>query len=140
MEVSKLLAQPLIETEQKSHRLLYLRDYDKLESCPEYKNLPVDGQKKLVGWSLIAALYDTYLGRLYFNLNFKFSVFLMKYFPFLAFFRFGYNASFVNVFEEDPTCNTELKPNSEYYKAQKRPTPRPWYKKNFIFSLFENLF
>lgn len=51
----------------------------------------------------------------------------MKYFPFLAFPRFGYLASFVNIFEEDPTDNTEVKPNSEYYKPKSK-IELPWYR------------
>lgn len=49
----------------------------------------------------------------------------MKYFPYLAFFRFGIKSSFVNIFVEDPVDNTEPKPNAEYNKP---PPELPWYK------------
>lgn len=105
-------------------RLLYLRDYDIVDSIPEYKRLSFAAKYKLSLNSFLVAFNATYLGRLYLNLNYQFSVLLMKYFPYLAFFRFGVKASFVNIFTEDPVDNTEPKPNSEYYKPS---PPTSWY-------------
>ncbi|XP_068623647.1 uncharacterized protein [Battus philenor] len=109
-------------------RLLYLRDYNTIESIPEYKRLSFAAKYKLAVNSILLTVYSTYIGKLYFNLNYKFSLLLMKYFPFLAFPRFGFIASFVNIFTEDPIDNTEPKPNAEYYKP---PPPLPWYKVPF---------
>ncbi|XP_026731601.1 uncharacterized protein LOC113496544 [Trichoplusia ni] len=106
-------------------RLLYYHDYDVIETVPEYKALSFRSKYKIFFYNIYMALYSSYLGRLYFNLNFKFSVYLMRYFPYLAFFRFGIKKSFVNIFEEDPSDNTQPKLNSEYYKEYQ---PEPWYK------------
>ncbi|CAH2051900.1 unnamed protein product, partial [Iphiclides podalirius] len=105
-------------------RLLYLRDYDTIETVPEYKRLSFAAKYKLSLNNFLVGFYTTYIGRLYLNLNFLFSIILMKYFPYLAFFRFGIKASFVNIFTEDPIDNTEPKPNSEYYKPL---PPSTWY-------------
>lgn len=48
----------------------------------------------------------------------------MKYFPYIAFFRFGIKESMVNIFVEDPVDNTMPKTNDEYYK---KPEKTPWY-------------
>ncbi|XP_060806644.1 uncharacterized protein LOC106135229 [Amyelois transitella] len=105
-------------------RLLYYKDYETLESVPEYKRLTSKGKRKLAFGAFAATFYSTYLGRLYFNLNYLFSLLLMKYCPYLAFFSFGIKASFVNIFVEDPIDDEKPKPNSEYTKP--RP-PEPWY-------------
>ncbi|XP_072934534.1 uncharacterized protein [Epargyreus clarus] len=114
-----------------SPKLLYLRDYDTIESSPAYKRLEKAGKNKLSFYSIYAIVYSTWLGRWYFNLNFKFSLLLMKYLPYLAFFRHGVIASYVNIFTEDPVDDTEPKPNAEYYKTKQ---PMPWYKE--LLSLF----
>ncbi|XP_028172961.1 uncharacterized protein LOC114361931 [Ostrinia furnacalis] len=107
-------------------RLLYVQDYDSLDSAPHFKRLSFRGKYKLAFNFIAAVLYTTYLGRLYFNWNFLYSLFLMKYFPYLAFFRFGIKASLINIFEEDPTDDTSLIPNAEYYNKKK--VDEPWYK------------
>ncbi|KAM3963989.1 uncharacterized protein ACR2FA_002028 [Aphomia sociella] len=123
---SKLLMEkPLLDEIPNRHRLLYLRDYDKLDQIPDYKTLSRNGKFKLAFHYVSVALYTTYIGRIYFNLNHWFSIFLMKYFPYIGFFRFGFKQSFVNIFEEDPVDNTEPKPNAEFYKPQE---VQPWYK------------
>ena len=106
-------------------RILYYKDYDTLETAPNYKKLSFKARYKIYLYNLYMTLYSSYLGRLYFNLNFRFSVFLMRYFPYLAFFRFGIKESLVNIFEEDPKDDTDPKPNAEYNKPQ---PPEPWYK------------
>ncbi|XP_013146939.1 PREDICTED: uncharacterized protein LOC106109846 [Papilio polytes] len=119
-------SRPSIEgINERPPRLLYLRDYDTIETIPEYKNLPFAAKYKLAVSSILYAFYSTYIGKLYLNLNFLFSLILMKYFPYLAFFRFGIKSSFVNIFVEDPVDNTEPKPNAEYNKP---PPELPWYK------------
>ncbi|CAG4933291.1 unnamed protein product [Colias eurytheme] len=130
VEVNALIPEPLVEGTCRSKRLLYLHDYDKMESVPEYKSLNFGARRKMAFNAILGYIYSTWLGRWYFNLNFRFSVLLMKYFPYLAFFRFGFFASFVNIFEEDPIDNTELKPNSEYLKPK---PPLPWYKEILSF-------
>ncbi|XP_022112480.2 uncharacterized protein LOC110991432 isoform X1 [Pieris rapae] len=126
VDVNRFILEPAVEGCPKpSSRLLYLRHYDSIETIPEYKSLPFAGKYRLALLNLFSAFYTTFLGRLYLNINFRVTVFLLKYFPFLAFPRFGFYASFVNVFEEDPTDDTVVKPNSEYYK----PKPKePWYR------------
>ncbi|XP_047538023.1 uncharacterized protein LOC125071717 [Vanessa atalanta] len=122
---SLMTAEPLIELPKAPPRLLYLRDYDSIDTIPEYKKLPLAARYKMALNAIIAAFYGSYVGRLYLNLNFRFSLLLMKYFPYVAFFRFGVLASYVRIFSEDPTDDEEPKPNAEYYKE--RP-PLPLYK------------
>lgn len=111
-------------------RLLFYQDYHTLESAPFYKNLNLKSKFKLFMVNLYITLYTSYLGRLYFNCNFKFSLFLMRHFPYLSFFRFGIKQSFVDIFVEDPIDNAKPKPNSEYCKDKK---PLPWYKELWAF-------
>lgn len=106
-------------------RLLYYDDFNTIETAPAYKQLSFKAKYKLLMYNLYMTLYSTYLGRLYFNLNFKFSLYLMRYFPYLAFFRFGIKASMVNIFTEDPTDDTKPKPNADYTKPRKVES---WYK------------
>ncbi|CAK1541554.1 unnamed protein product [Leptosia nina] len=131
VDVNNLISEPLLEDCPRRSRLIYLQDYESIETVPEYKKLVLAGKYKLALNYVISALYTTYIGRWYFNWNFKTAVFFMKYFPFLAFPRFGYLASFIHVFKEDPTDNAEVKPNSEYYKE--KPQQQPWYSKYLPF-------
>ncbi|XP_052739227.1 uncharacterized protein LOC112055256 isoform X2 [Bicyclus anynana] len=125
VDSASLIAKAPFELPNNPPRLLYLHDYDKLETVPAYKRLPFPAKYKIGLKARIVALYRTYLGRLYFNMQYRFSLLLMKYFPYMAFFRFGVFQSYVNIFVEDPIDNEELKPNSYYY--QPRPSP-PLYK------------
>ncbi|CAH0402805.1 unnamed protein product [Chilo suppressalis] len=109
-------------------RLHYLQDYNSLETTPAYNRLFYKSKLKLAFAFVLSVLYTTYLGRIYFNLNYLYSLLLMKYFPYLAFIRFGVKESFVNIFIEDPTDDTRLIPNSEYYK-KKLPSEESWYNK-----------
>ena len=122
MESTALLSDSLIELPEKTSRLLYYHDYDTFDTVPTYKKLTLAAKWKLAINAYFAEIYKSTLGRIYFNLNFKFSVILMKYFPFLAF-RFGLFASFTNIFREDPTDDEIPKPNDEYYK-EKPPVPK----------------
>lgn len=111
-------------------RVHYVSDYDKLDTVPCYKQLGFTAKNKLAFNYIQSALYTTFLGRIYFNWNYLFSVFLMRYCPYVAFFRFGVKESFVNIFKEDPTDGTLLIPNSEYYKKKSVDSNNePWYKK-----------
>ncbi|KAH9634872.1 hypothetical protein HF086_004562 [Spodoptera exigua] len=105
-------------------RLLYYKDFNTIETSPYYKHLTFKAKYKMYMYNLYSTLYTSYLGRLYINLNFWFSVFLMRYFPYLAFFKFGIKNSLVNIFEEDPTDETKPVTNAEYLKNRK---PEPWY-------------
>ncbi|XP_050353217.1 uncharacterized protein LOC126775380 isoform X2 [Nymphalis io] len=126
VETTSLMpARPLIELPNGTPRLLYLRDYNNIESTPAYKKLPLAARYKLAVNVIIAAFYSSYIGRVFLNLNFRFSLLLMKYFPYMAFFKFGVFASYIKIFNEDPTDNEEPKPNAEYYKEQ---PPLPLYK------------
>ncbi|KOB70156.1 Uncharacterized protein OBRU01_15735, partial [Operophtera brumata] len=89
-----------------SPRKLYYKDYNSVESSPEYKQLNFKSKTKLYLNYLYVSLYTCCLGRWYFNVNFKFSLFLMRYFPYVAFFRFGIKSSIVNVFVEDVKDDT----------------------------------
>ncbi|XP_049879242.1 uncharacterized protein LOC126376115 isoform X2 [Pectinophora gossypiella] len=108
---------------KRAPRLLYLRDFESIDTAPDYQKLTYYSRYKLSFSVLAAAWYATYLGRLYFNLNFLWSLILMKYFPYIAFFRFGVKASMVDIFTEDPVDDTKPKTNAEYYNAPKTP----WY-------------
>ncbi|XP_053617191.1 uncharacterized protein LOC128679162 isoform X2 [Plodia interpunctella] len=121
-----LMSKPVLTgLPERGPRLLHLKDYETLDTVPEYKRLKAKGKRKLGFAAFAAAMYSTYLGRLYFNLNYLFSLLLMKYCPYLAFFSFGIKASLVNIFVEDPMDDEQPKPNAEYYKPQ---PPEPWYK------------
>lgn len=104
-------------------RLLYYKDYDTIETAPAYKALSSNAKFKLFLFHLYMYFYTSYIGRLYFNLNFKFSLFLMRYFPYIAFFRFGIKKSLVNLTQEGPIDDTMPKNNAEYYKPQE---PKTW--------------
>ncbi|CAK1590414.1 unnamed protein product [Parnassius mnemosyne] len=126
VDSSTLTLKPALEgLPSRPPRILYLRDYDTIESIPEYKKLSFAAKYKLAANNFLMAFYSTYIGKLYLNLNYIFSLLLMKYFPYLAFFRFGIKSSLVNIFVEDPIDDTEPKPNSEYYLPE---PPMPWYK------------
>lgn len=105
-------------------RLLYYKDFNTIETSPYYKHLTFKAKYKMFMFNQYSTLYSSYLGRLYINLNFWFSVFLMRYFPYLVFFKFGIKKSLVNIFEEDPTDETKPVTNAEYFKNRK---PETWY-------------
>ncbi|CAH2266209.1 jg17798 [Pararge aegeria aegeria] len=125
VDTASLISKAPFDLPQNPPRLLYLHDYDLLETVPPYKKLPWAAKYKLGLKAAIAALYTSYLGRIYFNMHFRFSLFLMKYFPYMAFFRFGVIKSYVRIFVEDPIDNEEPKPNSYYQQPQ---PPLPLYK------------
>lgn len=126
MDSSLLISKPAIDgLPDRKPRLLYLRDFDTFDSVPEYKKLNRNAKNKLAFNALGVALYKTYLGRLYFNINHWFSLYLMRYLPYLAFFRFGVKQSYVSPFVEDPTDDTKPRPNSDFYKDK---VSEPWYK------------
>ncbi|KAG6461450.1 hypothetical protein O3G_MSEX012629 [Manduca sexta] len=126
VDSSELLSKPALDgLPSTPPRLLYYNDYNTIETAPAYKRLSLKSRYKLVLFNLYLNLYSSYLGRLYFNWHFKFSIYLMRYFPYVAFFRFGVKASLVNIFAEDPADDTKPLVNAEYYKPQE---PMPWYK------------
>lgn len=49
----------------------------------------------------------------------------MRYFPYMAFFKFGVKASLVNIFEEAPKDDAVPKTNAEYHRSK---IDKPWYK------------
>lgn len=124
IESNKLIQESAVEGLPAGNKLYYLHDYDVLETIPAYKSLSAYEKYKLNTKYLITLLYSTNLGRLYFNINFLWSLLLMKYCPYLAFFRFGVIASYVNIFKDSPKdLEATPKPNS-YYENSK---PVPWY-------------
>lgn len=126
VDSTELMCKPEVDGLPKlAPRLLYYKDYDTIETAPCYKQLTFKAKYKMFLYNLYMVIYSSYLGRWYFNLNFQFSVLLMRYFPYLAFFRFGIKKSFVNIFEEDPIDDTAPKTNAEYNKPY---SPEPWYK------------
>lgn len=128
--MSELIQKPAIEgLPDLGPRKLYYKDYTSVETSPAYKHLNFKSKTKLYMNYLYIALYTSCLGRWYFNANFKFSLFLMRYFPYLAFFRFGIKSSMVNIFVEDPKDDTKVKLNSEYRQTNETR----WYEKMFIF-------
>ncbi|XP_052751758.1 uncharacterized protein LOC113513629 isoform X2 [Galleria mellonella] len=121
-----LIEKPLLDDlPDRPPRLLYLHDYDTLDQVPAYRTLSLKGKFKLALGYIGNNFYSTFIGRAYFNWNHWFSLYLMKYFPYIAFFRFGIKKSIVNIFEEDPIDDTEPKPNAEYNKPR---DPLPWYR------------
>ncbi|XP_045770799.1 uncharacterized protein LOC123871201 [Maniola jurtina] len=124
VDTSSFISKAPFDLPNNPPRLLYLHDYDRLETVPPYKRLSFAAKYKLGLKTTIANLYTSYLGRIYFNLHFKFSLLLMKYFPYMAFFRFGVIKSYVRIFVEDPIDHAEPRPNSYYYHQP----PPPLYK------------
>ncbi|XP_075983454.1 uncharacterized protein LOC142981426 [Anticarsia gemmatalis] len=119
VDIAELMCPATIEGLPKlPPRLLYYKDYETVETAPAYKTLTLRSKYKVFLFNLYVNLYTSYIGRLYFNLNFRFSVLLMRYFPYLAFFRFGFKESYVNILEEDPTDDTKPKKNEEYNKPK----------------------
>lgn len=128
---SAIVAKPAIEgLPEHSSNTLYYHDFDTLTSSPHYKNLTAYSKYRLTSIVIILNLCSYYWGRLFFNINYTYVLFLARYFPYLAFFRFGIKNSLVDLFVESPKDNTQPKPNSEYYKVQKA---EPWYKTIFRF-------
>ncbi|CAH2093949.1 unnamed protein product [Euphydryas editha] len=124
VDAMSLMAPPLIELPARQSRLLYLHDYDSIYTAPTYRKLSLSAKYNLALNVIIKTLYTSYICRLYFNMMYRFSLFRMKYFPYVAFFRFGVMASYTNMFNEDPIGNEEPKPNEYYYN---QPTS-PFYK------------
>ncbi|CAK1590419.1 unnamed protein product [Parnassius mnemosyne] len=106
-------------------RLLFVKDYDTIESAPEYKKLSLASKYKLSLTSLMIAFYTTSIGRWLLNFYYIMILYMIQYFPYVAFFIYGIKDSYTNIFTEDPVDDTPPKPNSEYYKPQ---PPEPWYK------------
>ncbi|XP_050667252.1 uncharacterized protein LOC126966975 [Leptidea sinapis] len=125
-----LLSKPAIEISPRTPRLIYLQDYETIESIPEYQRLDLTGRYKLTFNYILGSLYTSFIFRWFINLNFFQALFLMKYLPYLAFFKFGITASYVNIFKEDPVDDTVPKPNSEYTKPRQR---KPFYKEILSF-------
>lgn len=124
IDSTTLMCKPQVEgLPERSPRLLYLRDYDNIESVPEYKQHGWWFKYNLGMAFLAGNWYSFYLGKLYFNLNFYWTIILMKYFPYLAFFRFGIKASLIDLFVESPVDDSKPKVNAEYYKRDSMP----WY-------------
>ncbi|XP_063368516.1 uncharacterized protein LOC134656898 [Cydia amplana] len=120
----ELISAPAVEgLPTRAPRLLRLRDYETIDHAPEYSSLPFWSKYNLNFIYLIMFFHTTFLGRIYFKLNYLYSLWLMKYCPYLAFFKFGIRNSFVNIFTEDPTDDTKPKPNSEYNKPK---PPETW--------------
>lgn len=106
-------------------RNIYFHDYDSLDTVPAYKNLPFIGKYRLGSFMWAFAFYNNTVGRISLNFYYSFMLFLGKYFPYIAIWRYGISDAFVNMFKEDPLDNTIPKPNSEYYKTQITKT---WYR------------
>ncbi|CAH2051906.1 unnamed protein product, partial [Iphiclides podalirius] len=106
-------------------RILYLKEYEALETAPDYQKLSIVSRYKLAFGSLLIAFYSTCIGRLLLNWYYMFALYMVEYFPFAAFFVFGVRNSYVNMFEDSIADDAKVKPNSEYYKPQ---PPEPWYK------------
>ncbi|XP_013143628.1 PREDICTED: uncharacterized protein LOC106107347 [Papilio polytes] len=105
-------------------RFLYLKDFDSLESVPEYKKLSYASKYKLAVLSLLMAFYSTNFGRFVLNLYYKINMYMAEHFPYVAFFLYGIKKSYVDIFKDPEHDNTRNIPNSEY----KNQSPEPWYK------------
>ncbi|XP_013144440.1 PREDICTED: uncharacterized protein LOC106107950 [Papilio polytes] len=105
-------------------RLLYLKDYDSLETAPEYKKLSFGSKIKLAMLIFIMSVYTTSIGRVILNWYYRLTIFMTEYFPYVAFFLYGIKKSYVDMFKEPDMDETPPKPNSEYYNME----PEPWYK------------
>ncbi|CAH2237524.1 jg4297 [Pararge aegeria aegeria] len=125
VDISALIADPLIASPATSPRLIYLHDYDTIEKAPSYQRLTLAARYKISLNAVFVAFYSSYLGRICLNFVYTITVFFMKYFPYIAFFRYGVMRSYPRLFAEDPIDNEDPKPNSEYYKPL---PPLPMYK------------
>ncbi|XP_013167689.1 PREDICTED: uncharacterized protein LOC106117794 [Papilio xuthus] len=105
-------------------RLLYLKDYESLETSPEYKKLSYDSKFKLGTLCFIMSVYSTTIGRVLLNWYYRFSMFMTEYLPYVAFFLYGIKKSYVDMFKDPDMDSTPPKPNSWYNNRK----PEPWYK------------
>ncbi|XP_041971656.1 uncharacterized protein LOC121727741 [Aricia agestis] len=118
VEATDVIQRPLIEVPHAKPLLLHWRDFETVESSPAYKRLPGPSRYRISFASIMIAIHSCFIGRIVMNWIYRYSVFLIKYFPYLAFFKYGIRTSYVNIFVEDPTDDTELKPNSAYATPQ----------------------
>ncbi|XP_050353219.1 uncharacterized protein LOC126775381 [Nymphalis io] len=115
---------------KRTPNLLYYHDYDSVETSPAYKTLPLTAKYILAFNSIVVTLYSTYVGRIFFNFYLEFVIFVSRYFPYVAMWKFGIKNALINMFKEGPVDDAIPQPNSEYNKPKPRES---WYKVLFDF-------
>lgn len=126
VDASTLIAKSSLQcVTKREQRLLYLRDYDCLDTAPEYKKLSYASKYKITLSSMMTAFYKTYLGRVLLNWYYIVALYMSEYFPYVAFFLYGIKNSYVDIFKDSPLGDSPPKTNAEYYKPQ---PPEPWYR------------
>ncbi|XP_022112500.2 uncharacterized protein LOC110991450 [Pieris rapae] len=103
---------------------LYAKDYETLDDSPQYKRLSLSSKLKIASLDVILSLYITNIGRVFFNLQFYWCVFIGTYLPYVAMWRFGIPQAYVSIFKLGPTDDVVPLPNSKYYNRE----PKPWFK------------
>lgn len=91
-------------------RIMYASDYDSIDMSPAYRQLPLSSKFKIVFINIVMAFYCTFFGRIFLNWFMKTELFIAKYFPYLAIWRFGFST----VFFDDVTDKGVWKLNSEF--------------------------
>ncbi|XP_072934532.1 uncharacterized protein [Epargyreus clarus] len=127
VDTAKLINKSAVEGLPKGPpRLLYLKDFDSIETTPAYRQLNFLARYKLASAKLVVTIYNTSVGRWLGNLLFRWNNFIVFNFPYKAFMLFGVRKSFVNMFAESPKDDEQPKLNAEYYKPL---PPDTWYDK-----------
>ncbi|KPJ05249.1 hypothetical protein RR46_02004 [Papilio xuthus] len=125
VDASTLIEKSSLQETKYEPRLLYLRNYDTLDTVPEYKKLSYASKYKLTLSFIMTAFYKTYVGRVLLNWYYITALYMSEYFPYVAFFLYGIKNSYVNIFNDSPIEDSSPKVNAEYYKPQ---PPEPWYR------------
>ncbi|XP_045539274.1 uncharacterized protein LOC106715639 [Papilio machaon] len=125
VDASTLIEKSSLHETAREPRLLYLRNYDRLDTAPEYKKLSYASKYKLTLSSMMTAFYKTSVGRILLNWYYITVLYLSEYFPYVAFFLYGIKDSYVKIFKDSPLGDIQPKTNMEYNAPQ---PPEPWYR------------
>lgn len=104
---------------------MYLKDYETIDTSPAYSQLTLTAKYNLAVISIMMTFYSTCIGRIILNTFLRWQLFVGKYFPYLAIWRFGFHSVFTNIMDD-----AVLNPNSEFYKPR---TTKPWYESMLTF-------
>ncbi|XP_013167359.1 PREDICTED: uncharacterized protein LOC106117542 [Papilio xuthus] len=115
VDASTLIEKSSLQETKYESRLLYLRNYDTLDTVPEYKKLSYASKYKLTLSFIMTAFYKTYVGRVLLNWYYITALYMSEYFPYVAFFLYGIKNSYVNIFNDSPIEDSSPKVNAEYY-------------------------
>lgn len=104
---------------------MYLSDYESIDTSPAYRQLTLTAKYNLAFINIMFAFYSTFIGRIILNTYLRWQLFIGKYFPYLAVWRFGFRSVFTNIIDD-----VVLKPNSDFYKPR---ATKPWYESFLLF-------